>query len=269
VKAGFAWLVWLAGCGFHSSAAAVDAGDGIPDAAPPDMAPPDMARPERTRLGLIGLWELDEIAGTTIADTSDVTPKVPLTIGPGMATFSAGTMTPIGDTVISSAPAPHFNRDVMLSGAVTLEAWVSPALAQQGAPGKPVVVSGLSASINARNISLLQDGKRWVGRVRTTVDVNGGPDLSSATDVIAGAMTHLVIVSDATQRILYVNGRPDYLDPTPSAQSNWDQAYKMVLGDESSGNRQWAGTFALVAIYQRALTAAEVQTSYEAGPDAR
>jgi hypothetical protein len=268
VKAGLAWLLWLVGCGFHASGTVDDAR--VPDA-PPDVppdAPPDMAS-TRTRVGLIGLWEFDELGGTTIGDTSDAATKVPLTVtGTGTVTFAGGTMTPVGIVAIESASSPHLNRDVQTAGAVTLEAWVKPAMAQQGQAGQPAVVGGLDASILARNISLLQDGTRWVGRVRTTADVNGGPDLRSTVDIAAGAMTHLAVVSDATQRILYVNGQPAAVDPAPSALLSWDMSYRMEVGNEHSTNRPWSGTFALVAIYARALTATEIQANYAAGSDA-
>lgn len=265
----------MAGCGFHSSAQPTDAADSpVPDAPPdmappPDMMPPDMAPPGRTRVGLVGIWELDDAQGMTVADSSDVVPAVPLTVTGGLVTFSSGTMAVSGAAVIASGPKPHLDRDAMSAGAVTLEAWVSPATASQGAPGQPAVVGGLSASIVSRNIALLQDGKRWVGRVRTTSDNNGGPDLTSSSDILAGSMTHLVVVADATQRILYVNGQPDFVDPAPGPLLNWDQSYKMVLGNESSSNRPWTGTFALVALYARALAPAEIQTNYLAGANAR
>jgi len=263
VRVGFAWLVWLAGCGFHGTeVTSRDAGGS--DAIPPDMAPPG-----RTRAGLIGLWSFDELDGTTMNDTSDAAPRVPLMVtAPGMVTFAAGTMTPNGIVVIASAAAPHLDRDVKNAGAVTLEAWVKPAVGQQGAAGQPAVVAGLDASVVSRNIALLQDGMRWVGRVRTTPDVNGGPDLTSTADVSAGAMTHVAVVADATQRILYVNGRPDFVDPAPAPLFSWDMSYRMVLGNEPTPNRPWSGTFALVAIYARALSAAEIQINFTAGPDA-
>jgi hypothetical protein len=103
--------------------------------------------------------------------------------------------------------------------------------------------------------------------VRTTADANGGPDLTSSTDITPGAMTHLVVVADATQRILYVNGKADAVDPAPGPPLNWDTSYKMVLGNELAQGRQWTGTFALVAMYNQALTGALVTTNYSAGPN--
>jgi hypothetical protein len=218
---------------------------------------------------LIGLWEFDETNGaTTVADTSDVTPKVPLTVTlvGGAVMFAGGMMTLTGTSVVASAAAPHLNGDVINSHAVTLEAWVMPSMDDQGTVAAPVVVAGLSPNTGSRNISLMQAGKRWVARVRTTADGNGGPDLQSTTDITVNVMTHLVVVADATQRILYVDGKADAIDPTPAAPLSWDPAYKMTLGNEPVQGRQWAGTFALVAMYKQALSSALVTMNHAAGP---
>lgn len=264
----YACLAFAIGCGFHATVGPSDASNQIDAAidAVPDA--PDTGPATRTRAGLIGLWEFDETNGaTTIADTSNVTLKVLLTVTFGAVTFSGGTMTPTGVAVIESAAAPHFTADVNSSNAVTLEAWVMPSAADQGTMAAPVVVAGLSTSINSRNISILQAGKRWLARVRTTADNNGKPDLLSTTDIAANVMTHLVVVADATQRILYVDGKADVTDPAPGAPNNWDASYAMVLGDEQSQNRQWAGTFALVAMYKQALSSPLVTMNHDAGPN--
>jgi Concanavalin A-like lectin/glucanases superfamily len=229
----------------------------------------DGAPPSRTRAGLVGLWGFDEASGTTIADTGDGTPKVPLTVSVGTVMFSASTMTPNGVAVIASAPYPHCTAEVVLASAVTLEAWVMASAGDQGTVTAPVVVAGLSSSINARDISIMQAGKRWLARVRTTADVNGKPDLLSTTDVTPGVMTHLVVVADATQRILYVDGKADAIDPAPGPLLNWDASYRMLLGDELAQNRQWAGTFALVAMYKQALPSTLVMMNHAAGPNAQ
>lgn len=274
MKVALAWLACTAGCGFHALAVAeVDAGDNTAsDAGDTSDAPIDVAAPPaRTRAGLIGLWELDETSGLTINDTSDATPKVPLTVvPPGSVTFAASSMTPNGIVLIESTPVPHLNVDVTTAGAVTLEAWVMPAAANQGSLTAPVVVAGLSASILSRNISIMQAGKRWLARVRTTTGpngLNGQPDLISNVDITAGVMAHLVVVDDATQWILYVDGTPDAIDPIPGPPLGWDGTYRMLLGNEISQNRQWAGSFALVAMFNQALTQALVETNHRAGPD--
>ncbi len=268
MKAALAWLVCSASCGFHSAAAVGDAGetgDAATDAAPDTAS--DAPASGRTRAGLIALWEFDEAGGATVADTGGTARPVPLTIK-GSAVFAAGSITPSPGTIIESAPSPHLNGDITIARAVTLEAWVTPALGDQGTVTKPVVIAGLSGSIKARNISLLQAGASWVGRIRSSGDANGGPDLTFA-GATAGALTHLVLVCDASQRTLYVDGQPAAIDPAPQAPLQWDNTYPMELGAEHSGSAQWTGTFAMVAMYARALGPAQVVANYRAGPAAR
>lgn len=233
-------------------------------------APVDVMLPARSRAGLIGLWELDEVTGTTIADTSDAAAKVPLAVTTGTVTFAAGTLTAVVEpTVIESAGNTHLNKDIEISKAVSLEVWALPAAADQGSLADPVVLAGLSSSAFRRNISIMQAGTRWLARVRSSLDENGGPDLVSAVEVRAGAMTHLVVVSDATQRILYVDGRQVARTESPRPPTNWDTGYRMQLGNERTHNAQWSGTFALLAMYDRALSQELVETQLRAGPGGR
>jgi hypothetical protein len=272
MKLGLAWLACSVGCGFQSPAIVSDASPPVDAPREPGLdassdAPGDApAGPRRTRAGLIGLWEFDETSGTTINDTSDDVPRIALAVTQGAVSFSSSEMTPDTSSVIESAAKPHLDADVDLSKAVTLEAWVIPSSADQGSLTAPAMVAGLSPSPIRRNISLLQAGKRWLARVRTTSDENGGPDLVSSVDITAGVMTHLVVVSDATQRILYVNGKPDAVDPAPTPPAFWDTAYRMELSNERTMNRPWSGSFALVAMYKQALSDALVAGNYLAGP---
>jgi hypothetical protein len=282
VKAVLAWFACTTlGCGFHSVTASDDAGVvDVPVGDAAADAPIDVELPTRTRDGLIGLWEFDETSGTRLNDTSDTptTSKVPLDVTMGEVVFAPGTGTmtvplvPITAEVViqSNGDNEHLNDDVLASRAVTLEAWVMPAVANQGSDAAPVVVAGLSSNAMNRNISIMQAGNRWLARVRTglvTFDVNGLPDLSPMTvEIVAGAMTHLVVVSDATQRILYVDGK-EAISTAPAPPAGWDAGYRMVLGNERNNNRAWAGTFALVAMYNRALTPALIDGNYRAGPN--
>ena len=44
----------------------------------------------------------------------------------------------------------------------------------------------------------------------------------------------------------------------------WDAVYRMVLANERNNTRAWAGTFALVAMYDRALTPALIDGNFRA-----
>jgi len=114
---------------------------------------------------------------------------------------------------------------------------------------------------------LLQAGDKWVGRVRTTTNQDGTPSLLSTSVASTLAMTHLVLVADATQRILYVDDVPEAIG-IPGAPMGWDTSHVMALLDEPPHGRQWLGSLALVALYDRALSVDEVHQNFMSGPDA-
>jgi hypothetical protein len=269
VKVALVSLVCVVGCGFHSSSANGPDGGFVPDAFVIDGGAPDVpGSTARVRTGLIALWELDQHDATTVNDTSGFSTPVPLSVTNGTVTFADSTMTLSGGALIASTGRPpRLNADVAGACAVTLEAWVSATVADQGSAAAPVVIAGLCSSVASRNISLMQAGTRWLARVRTNADNNGKPDLMSTVDIVPGAMTHLVVVADARQRTLYVDGVPVANDPAPSAPQRWDASYKMALGNELSLNRPWSGTFALVAMYKQALSTGQVTTNRLAGPN--
>ncbi|MEO0886162.1 MAG: LamG-like jellyroll fold domain-containing protein, partial [Cyanobacteria bacterium J06648_10] len=47
--------------------------------------------------------------------------------------------------------------------------------------------------------------------------------------------------------------------------SNWDSNYKFALGAELNGQRAWLGSLDLVAVYNQAFDAGEVEQNFLAG----
>lgn len=222
----------------------------------------------RVTSGLVGFWTFD--AASPLVDTSNYpagNPQ-PVNLTPaGTVVFGASTVETASATAkLESAINPRLNADCITGGGVTLEAWVSPSSASQGALADQRVVVGLTSSSNSRNVSLLQVGDRWHARVRTNSDGNGAPDLTPPADQVIATMTHLVVVADATKRILYVNGDAQDTDAMPGPLTDWDTSYRLVLGNEFQQSRPWTGTFELVAVYDRGLDAAEVRRNFVAGP---
>ena len=263
----------LGGCAFNPPAVPSDALIDSPVIDAVD-APID-ADPNRSRNGLVGFWTFEELAAP-ILDTSGFPASGPLPInltptGPGV-TLNGGSVTTAMISKLESAAGSRLNADLVIGGGVTLEVWVLPEIADQGTMGSPVLIAGLSSSINARNISILQAGTQWVGRVRTqgvlplSEQNNGKPDISS-TNPVVGVMTHIVLVADLDERKLYVNGDV-VTDPLPGALASWDFGYRMLVGNEFSQARPWNGTFQLVALYNRALSKAEVDKHFLLGPTA-
>ena len=51
----------------------------------------------------------------------------------------------------------------------------------------------------------------------------------------------------------------------PGDLSNWEDGFRLALANETSHDRPWRGTYHLVAIYDRALSANDVQQNFAAG----
>lgn len=271
VALGFTAL--LAACTFSpNGATGRDGGDDAPDG-PRDV--PD-ATAARVSAGLIALWQFDEAAGQQVAETSGFATPVTLTAA-SPVTWGGGTMTLASSNIVASNTGPNLatriTQRVLGQQGVTLEVWVDPGAGTiQGTVIAPAVVAGIDASVNSRDIAILQSGAQWLGRVRTNMTdptwANGSPDLLPAPQVVvASGMTHVVLVADASTRALYVDG-VKVAETTAGVPVAWDGTYRFVLGNELSLNRPWLGTYALVAFFDRALSPAEIQQNFAAGASA-
>jgi hypothetical protein len=67
-------------------------------------------------------------------------------------------------------------------------------------------------------------------------------------------------------RRIYVNGQDTGVqDAGGGTLGEWDNSFALVLGNEVSNDRPWAGVVRLVAIHDRALTEAQIQQNFDAG----
>lgn len=262
VRLGLAlWAV--TGCSFQGPAVSI----ATPDA--PIVIVPDAAPPARVRDQLIGLWTFDDAAGSTrAADTSGTSMPVSLEVITSATiaapVFTSGTLVVDAPARLYSPESTHLTSDCIAAQAVTLEAWVLP---KQETVVDPSFIGGLAANILSRDVALLQVGNHWTAKVRTTGAADGTPDLVSTSTTSTTHMTHLVVVADATQRLLYVDGVVEATG-TPGPLLSWDPSFPMALVDEYQHARQWLGTVALVALYDRGLTSAEVKRNFLLGPNA-
>jgi hypothetical protein len=83
------------------------------------------------------------------------------------------------------------------------------------------------------------------------------------------ALQHVVVTYDPVNgRKIYVNGQfTGDVDPRGGggSLSDWDDSFALVLGNETSSNRQWKGVMRLIAIHNRALTQEQIQQNFAAG----
>jgi hypothetical protein len=140
---------------------------------------------------------------------------------------------------------------------LTVEAVVEPDHSNQKGPARIVTFSTDAAQ---RNFTLGQEGDKLIFRLRTPQTGNNGynPEVTLGS-IAAGVPSHVAVTYRPGELAAYVNGKQIYRGKAVTGDlQNWT-AQHLLVGDEFNGERDWAGTLEGVAIYNRALEAAEVE----------
>jgi hypothetical protein len=219
---------------------------------------------------VIALYEFKTGSGTVAYDTSGVEPALNLTLSSGdMWVGGWGINIKAGQKAQGSTTASKKLADqIKASGEFTIEAWMAPADVVQ----EDAYAVSYSAGTMARNVTLAQRAYQYEAMTRTSeTDANGMPTLLTLDkdrDAQA-ALQHVVVTYDPVNgRKIYVNGQfTGDVDPRGGggSLSDWDDSFALVLGNETSSNRQWKGVMRLIAIHNRALTQEQIQQNFAAG----
>lgn len=274
------------GCGFDAPSGPVET---VTDSGPHPDVPSDV----RATRGLVALWRFDEASGGVANDARSAVvgepplAPIPLPISdPARIAWGSGGLRLDAPVRVGTPGPAHVSRDVLATGEVTLEVWASPATVSQGAGrvgGLPnyALVLAVSPSYAYHNAMIAQVGDRWQGRVLTTAtDANANPVIETPAGTVADlAPVHLVLVASPTERTLYVNGVAHRVAGpesgigalnAPAPARRWFDYFPVSIGrerDAPTQPRPWLGTLWLAAIYDRALTEAEIQQHRAAGHD--
>ncbi|MEO8018416.1 MAG: LamG domain-containing protein [Pseudomonadota bacterium] len=223
----------------------------------------------RYEAATIAKYEFKTGMGGIAYDTSGVEPALNLTLSGDYAWVGGwGVAVKPGGKAQGTAAASKKLTDLIKStGEFSVEAWVNNAnVAQEDA-----YIVSYSAGVNARNFTLGQQMYQYEMRVRSDkTGANGVPAvITKDTDQDAqAALQHVVLTySPVEGRRLYVNGTytGDADGPGGGSLADWDDTFALVLGNETSTNRQWQGVLKLVAIHNRALSPTQIQQNFDAG----
>jgi hypothetical protein len=172
-----------------------------------------------------------------------------------------------GSGVVGSEvpPAGLYER-LRRSGELTLEVWAASADLDQDGPAR-IVTS--SRGIIHRNITLGQSGEALEFRLRTTeTDWNALDAAIEVPEVFTSeTLRHLVITTDLETTEVFVDGERRWSGPGPGGSlDDWNHTYPLLFGNESTGNRPWRGELLGVAIYDRVLPRAAIDSAFLRGP---
>jgi hypothetical protein len=205
----------------------------------------------------------------TVYDTSGVEPALNLTMS-GDVTWVGGWGLNVkagGKAQGTAAGSKKLSDLIKSTGEFTIEAWANNAnVAQEDA-----FIVSYSAGATARNVTLAQRMYQYEGYTRSDqTGANGNPVLlTNAADQDAqAALQHVVMTfSPVEGRRFYVNGvYTGDVDPQGGGSlADWDDTFALVLGNETSTNRQWEGVLRMVAIHNRALTPTQILQNFDAG----
>ncbi|HVL93799.1 MAG TPA: LamG-like jellyroll fold domain-containing protein [Acidimicrobiales bacterium] len=225
--------------------------------------------PSRLANGVQALYTFEAGSGSTVADVSGVGTPLDLTIAdPSKVSWLPGGGLAVNSSTMikSAAPAAKITDALKASNALTVEAWVKPANTTQDGPAR---IASISAGTLNRNVTLGQSASAWNIRLRTSSadsDANGRPATVTPTGTATTALHHVVYTRDAAGNVnVYVDGVLRASGTVGGNLSNWDSAYQLVLANETTGDRPFLGELHLVAFWNRALAASEVQQNFSAG----
>jgi hypothetical protein len=224
---------------------------------------------KRYEANTIAKYEFKTGTGSTIFDTSGVEPALDLGMS-GDITWMGGWGVNIkagGKAQGTTAGSRKLADRLRSSGEFSIEVWAAPANVTQ----EDAYLVSYSGGVMARNVTLAQRAYQYEALTRTgTTGANGAPALLTrdADRDAQASLQHVVLTYDPVNgRRLYVNGNfTGDVDPRAgSTFADWDDAFALVLGNETSNNRQWQGVMRFVAIHSRALTLEQIQQNFAAG----
>lgn len=164
--------------------------------------------------------------------------------------------------IISPSPSPALFESLVTGSGMAIEVWIQPADNQQRGPARI-----LSYSINPylRNFTLAQQKADLQVRLRTErTNLNGTNQMLTVHNVFSQAKPiHLIVSYDFKVQNVFVDGSLKANSPMPGGHfKNWNPDYRLILGNEATGNRPWSGTIAYVAIYNQPLDARDARQHY-------
>ncbi len=219
---------------------------------------------------MVAKWEFREGKGSTVADTSGVQPEMPLTLSGEYDWLSSWGVRFINAKAQGGVAASGKLYDLIsATGEYTIEAWIAPNNVTQ----EDAWIAGYAGSASSRNFLLSQTLYNYelYNRSSATEDNGGGnPALSTADDdeQVQATLQHVVVTFDPVQgRRIYVNGI--YTGDNDGAGggliNGWNESFALVLGNTPGYTFPWAGTMRMAAIYNRKLTAEQIQQNFDVG----
>jgi len=175
--------------------------------------------------------------------------------------------------LVSMMPATKIIQALKETNQITFECWIKPT--------EPDIISSsrvISLANNNNDVGFLldQDLKNeslnqklcYNTRLQTlSTNESGYPSYCPEWTQSYLNLQHMVYTrSSDGKETMYLNGIKSTDGFRPNDLTTWKNDYYLRLGNESDMEHSWKGSFYSVAIYNKALSAAEILTNYASGP---
>jgi hypothetical protein len=227
------------------------------------------AHAARVTAGIVAYYPFSEGSGAFVYDRSPTAPHTDLDFGGSVGWLGAPNGVSFsGGRIGSIEAATPLIEALQATGEASFEVWVAPANLTQDGPARVLAISN-GPGAGQYDYVLGQDERDVEVRLRHTgKNASLQPRLTTSDQFLTTSLVHLVHVFDGTEERLYVDGVQHPTTVTASGDfSNWDDLRLLSIGNTPTLDRTWSGSVRTVAIYDRALSPAEVTQNFQAGAD--
>lgn len=214
------------------------------------------------------LYDFNEVVDGVIADQSRRLRDVDLLIDDlgAIEQVTGGIEIKVATTLVLREKGKEVVEAMKRTNELSVEIWFESASMDQAGPARMV---SISSGTSRRNFTLGQDGRRLDFRLRTSQrDRNGLPSTSTSSGSLLNDLTHIVVTrSRDGHLIIYQNGYTNSEVEVPGDLRNWDEDFKLVIGNEFGGGRPWLGKIFRIAVYDRCISNDHVVALFNAGSE--
>ncbi|KKT15097.1 MAG: LamG domain protein jellyroll fold domain protein [Parcubacteria group bacterium GW2011_GWC1_43_30] len=236
----------------------------------PVAAPAAVLTKPPTNLGLVGYWPMNENTGTVASDFSGNRNRGILTGGPTWGEGKRGKALSFDandDLVTAGTPA-----SLNITGALTISAWIYPRTFGSSASSfRGRIVDKENDFVSGYSFSLYDPNTAGVPNDTFALFINAsGGNLNcfaSNGSIVLRKWQHVAVTLDSSKNCIpYVNGAKAtttagfIMGSLPTSGSN-----SFVIGNNSGNTREFDGSLDEVRVYNRALSATEMQALYKSG----
>jgi hypothetical protein len=227
-----------------------------------------VAQTTRVTDGLVAYYPFSEGTGSRVFDRKLNAPYTDLTFEGDVVWLGTANGVSFNDGRIGTlVEATDLVDALQATNQASFEVWVSPANTTQDGPARMLAL-GTGPSGGAHDYALGQIDRNVEVRLRHTGKTGFDPRIRTSDGFLTTGLVHLVHVFDGATERLYVDGVEHPATVTsPGNLSSWSDLDLLSIGNTSTRDRSWRGVVRSVAIYDQALSAAEVAQNFQFGPD--